>query len=282
MQSSEGASLAGKVALVTGATRGIGRAIAATLARRGAHVAVVGRDGKRAHILVAEIERAGGRAVVVTADLAIPEQAVGVVARVNERLGRVDIVVNNAAYVGNLTPLLDLALDEWSTVLSTNLTAGFLISQAAARAMIAQRSGGSIVNLLAIQEHLPIAGYGAYIASKGGLAALTRALAVELGPHGIRANGLVVGSVYSESVRAVLPAQLAASDDLEVVPPLLDASAATLVGRMGRPSDVAALVAFVVSEEASFLTGALIQADGGRSLSRKPDPLIPRSVGAEA
>ena len=269
------APLANKAAVVTGATRGIGTTIATHLSDLGAAVAIVGRDRARGEVLAGRLRAAGRRAECVPADLSKPAEARRVVEDTLAALGRIDILVNNAASHGRLTRVLDVSLDEWSDVIGTNLTGTFLVSQAAARAMVAQ-GGGAIVNLLAIQSQLPIPGYGPYCVSKGGLDALTRVLAVELAGTGIRVNGIVVGSVYSESVRAVLPPELAASDDLEAVPALLDERAATLIGRMGRPSDIARVVAFLASDDAAYLTGALIAADGGRLLSRKPDPLIPR------
>ncbi len=269
------APLANKAAVVTGATRGIGTTIATHLSDLGAAVAIVGRDRARGEVLAGRLRAAGRRAEFVPADLSKPAEARRVVEDTLAALGRIDILVNNAASHGRLTRVLDVGLDEWSDVIGTNLTGTFLVSQAAARAMVAQ-GGGAIVNLLAIQSQLPIPGYGPYCVSKGGLDALTRVLAVELAGTGIRVNGIVVGSVYSESVRAVLPPELAASDDLEAVPALLDERAATLIGRMGRPSDIARVVAFLASDDAAYLTGALIAADGGRLLSRKPDPLIPR------
>ena len=268
--------LHGRAVLVTGGTRGIGRTIARHLAARGAAVAVLARDAERGRQLVEEIERSGGTAAFVAVDLSARGTVQAAVARAADELGRVDVLVNNAATVGTLKPALELTLEEWVQPIDTNLTGTFLASQAAAHRMLAQGTGGAIVNLLAIQSTLPIQGYTAYCASKGGLEALTRALAVELGPRGIRVNGLVVGSVYSDSVREILPPELAASEDLEQVPSLLDEQAATLVGRMGRPSDIAKVVAFLASDDAAYLAGALVLADGGRVLSRRPDPLIPR------
>jgi NAD(P)-dependent dehydrogenase (short-subunit alcohol dehydrogenase family) len=279
MLSSGSGAFVGKAALVTGGTRGIGRAIAAHLAAQGGAVAVVGRDSGAGEAVVRQLRERGGEAAFVRADLSSHAEAAAVVDRAVGELGRLDVLVNNAAAVGRHNSLLEMGLDEWAGVLDTNLTATFLVSQAAARAMVGRGAGGAIVNLLAIQSRLPIRGYGAYCASKGGLDALTRALALELAADRIRVNGVVVGSVYSESVRAVLPEELAASDDLEQVPPALDASAATLVGRMGRPSDVARMVAYLASEEASYLTGSLVVVDGGRLLNRAPDPLIPTGRG---
>jgi NAD(P)-dependent dehydrogenase (short-subunit alcohol dehydrogenase family) len=189
-------------------------------------------------------------------------------------MGGLDTLVNNAASHGRLQSIQRLSLEDWDSVLATNLTAPFLLSQAAA-AIMAVNGGGVILNVLAIQSGLPARGYGAYAASKGGLDALTRQLAVELADLHIRVNGVVLGAIYSDSVRAALP-DVATSEDLEAVPPALDAGAPTLLGRMGRPSDVARLVAFLVSDDAAFMTGSLIVADGGRTLNRAPDPLIPR------
>jgi glucose 1-dehydrogenase len=269
------ATFAGRVSLVTGASQGIGKSIAAHLSDLGAAVVIVDRDVDRGDMLARRLRADGRRAEFVPADLSNPAEARRAVDDALALLGRIDILVNNAASHGRLTGVLDMSLDEWSEVIGTNLTGTFFVSQAAARAMIPQ-GGGVIINLLAIQSQLPIPGYGPYCVSKGGLDALTRVLAVELAGTGIRVNGIVVGSVYSESVRAVLPPELAASDDLEVVPSLLDERAATLVGRMGRPSDIARVVTFLASDDAAYLTGTLLAADGGRQLSRRPDPLIPR------
>ncbi len=270
------APLAAKVAVVTGASRGIGKTIATHLSSLGAAVAAVDQDIDRGELLVGRLRSEGRQAVFVHADLSKPADARQAVKHAVASFGRIDILVNNAADHGQQTPAMDMSLDEWSGVINTNLTGTFLMSQGSARVMIAQGSGGVIINLLAIQSQLPIPGYGPYCVSKGGLDALTRVLAVELAAAGIRVNGIVVGSVYTESVRAVLPPELTASDDLEMVPPLLDKSAATLVGRMGRPSDIARVVAFLASDDAAYLTGALITADGGRLLNRRPDPFVSR------
>jgi NAD(P)-dependent dehydrogenase (short-subunit alcohol dehydrogenase family) len=273
---SAGWNLEGRRILVTGATRGIGSTIALDLARRGASVVGVGRNvqerARTGH--QAGDEPVRGSLDLIGADLSRPAEAASVVTRAVATLGGLDVLVNNAASHGRLQPILSLSLEDWDSVLATNLTAPFLLSQAAAGVM-AESAGGVILNILAIQSSLPARGYGPYAASKGGLDALTRQLAVELADFHIRVNGLVLGAVYSDSVRAALP-EIATSEDLEAVPQALDAGAPTLVGRMGRPSDVAGLVAFLVSDDASFLTGSLVVADGGRSLNRAPDPLIPR------
>ncbi len=271
--SETGLPLAGRRIIVTGATRGIVRTVAIHRAGLGARVIGVGRDVERGRTLAEETADHAGSLGFLVADLGDAHDAARIVERSLDVLGGVDAVVNNAASHGRLQPIVALPLEEWQSVLATNLTAPFLVCQAAAPVM-AQTGGGAIVNVLAIQARLPARGYGAYAASKGGLEALTRVLAVELAQSHIRVNGLVLGAVYSDSVRAVLP-DVATSEDLEMVPPVLDEGAPTLVGRMGRPSDVAKLVAFLVSDDAAFVTGSLIVADGGRMLSRGPDPLIP-------
>ena len=263
----------GRAVLVTGGTRGIGRAIAEHLGGLGAAVTITGRDRARGEAVVERLRAGGGQAWFVAADMADAAAVPRAVQEAARNMGGLDVLVNNAAYVGEHSTLLDTPLDEWRTVIDTNLTGTFLASQAAARAMVAANEPGAIVNVLAIQSQLPIGGYGAYVASKGGLDALTRVLALELARHRIRVNGVVVGSVYTEGTREAVGGGQPA--DPEGVPAALDAAAATLVGRMGRPSEIARAVAFLASDEAAFLTGSLLLADGGRILNRAPDPLIP-------
>ena len=208
-------------------------------------------------------------------DLADPTKVSGVVKASVEALGRVDMLVNNAATLGPLKAALDLELADWRSVMDTNLTGTFLLSQATARQMIAQGSGGAIVNMLTIQTEVPLPNYSAYVASKGGLASLTRALAIELSPHGIRVNGVAAGSVYTPTVHEARGGKAAEFDERrpDAISDELDKTAATVVGRFGRPSDIARVVAFLASKDASFVAGEIIRADGGRILSRKPDPI---------
>lgn len=264
--------LSGKVAIVTGGARGIGRGIATYLATLGVAIVVADRIVEGGTAVAQEIQRDGGKAQFVEMDLERPEDAVRTVQVAVKQFGHLDILVNNAAVEGELHPLTDLSLSEWEQVIRTNLTGTFLLSQAAVRQMLAQGAGGAVINILAIQIYSPLPGFTAYSASKGGLLALTRAMAVELASKGIRVNGILVGSVYTESVRAELQLNGSAPLSIDTVPEEVDKAAATLVGRMGRPSDIARVVAFLASEDASYLAGSVITADGGRLLSRKADP----------
>lgn len=263
----------GKIAIVSGGGAGIGQAIASRLSESGAAVIIADRNVMNGETAAKVIESRGGLSSFVEMDLGHFEDAKTTVQTAIERFGRLDILINCAAALGARKPMLEVTEVEWEDVLRTNVTGTFLLTQAAVRQMLSQGEGGAIVNILAIQALMPLPTYGAYATSKGALSSLTRALAVELADEGIRVNGVAVGSIYTQSVRDALKVSVAANPNGTVeVPTEIDSSAATLLGRMGRPDEIANVVAFLVSEEASYLTGAIIPADGGRLLSRKPDP----------
>lgn len=253
---------AGQVAVVTGAAGGIGRGIALRLAAEGATVAVVDRDAERTAAVVDEI---GGTATGMPVDLADAAARAQVVPQVVAQHGRVDVLVNNAATLGARLPLSELDEDDWSTVVDTNLTATAFLCRDAARDML-PRGAGAIVNLTSLQAQLPLPAHLAYVASKGGISALTRALAVELAHTGIRVNAVVPGMIGSPGLADEFADAGAAGGDVHVP---------NLVGRLGTPDEVAGVVAYLASSEAAYVTGALWQVDGGRSLSRMPDPLLP-------
>jgi len=187
--------LSGRVALVTGAGRGIGRAIAVRLAECGARIAVTDIDEKSAAETATLI---GAGASVHTVDLADRHERAALVPAVIAAHGSVDILVNNAVNHGERIRALELDEDDWDRVIATNLTAAAFLSRSAGRDM-ARRGGGSIVNIAAIQAQLPVPSYVAYAASKGGIAALTLSLAAELGSLGVRVNAVVPGVIDTDS-----------------------------------------------------------------------------------
>lgn len=248
------------VALVTGAGSGIGAAIARRLAADGHAVAIADIAADAAAEVAASIRAEGGRAIAVTADVSRGADRQQLVAAVCRELGDVDVLVNNAASHGSRLPFSKVEPEEWDAVIATNLSAAAFLARAVAHAMVA-RGGGSVVNIAAIQADLPLPTYVSYAASKGGLISLTRALAVELSPQGIRVNAVAPGGIESGSTAAAFAAAAAAPGPM------------SLLGRPGRAGDVAAVVSFLCSQDSSFMTGSVLTVDGGRSLLRPADPL---------
>jgi 3-oxoacyl-[acyl-carrier protein] reductase len=242
-------SLHGKFAIVTGAAAGIGRAIAEALAEAGAAVAIA--DVKGAAEAAAAMRGAGRHAVAVAADVAKEEDCARIIAEAAEALGRVDILVNNAG-IAVLRPFLEVPLAEFERVLRVNVTGALLCAQHAARRMIAQGGGGRIVNIASISGQRAGTGRTAYGTSKAALIQLTRQMALELAPHGITANAIAPGPVETDMVRtAHTPEQRAAYGRL--VP----------LGRYGTPQEVAAAAVYLASDEAAYVTGHVLDIDGG-------------------
>jgi 3-oxoacyl-[acyl-carrier protein] reductase len=237
-------SLDGKIALVTGASRGIGKAIAAELARAGASVIVGYRSGSEGAEAVAK--EIGGRAV--QADVANPEDA----KRLIEEAGDLDILVNNAGLTRD-TLLARMSDDDWRAVIDTNLGGAFNTCRAAVRGMMRRRSG-SIVNISSIVGLRGNPGQTNYSASKAGIIGFTKALARELGSRGVRDNVVAPGYVSTRLTDVI-------ADELKE-----QMLAATPLGRFGDPEDIAAAVRFLCSDEASFITGEVLLVDGGLAM----------------
>jgi NAD(P)-dependent dehydrogenase (short-subunit alcohol dehydrogenase family) len=244
--------LANKIALVTGAQQGIGRAIALALAREGADVAVnYLDDAKAARAVVDEIEGLGRRAVAVQADVARRAEVQAMVDGVVRDLGVPEVVVNNAG-VFPRSAFLELTEEEWDLVLGVNLKAGFLTAQAAARAMVRAGRRGAIVNLASSAVRGDPRGVH-YSASKAGVIGLTRAMALALAPHGIRVNAVAPGLTDTAQPRyGNTEAQLA--ERAREVP---------LDGRMARPDEIASVVVFLASEDAGRITGEVVHVNAG-------------------
>ena len=244
----ENADFAGRVAIVTGAWRGLGRAAASRLHERGASVAVNVRDSERAETLAKEI---GERAFAVPGDIAVEAVADGIAQRTLERFGRIDILVNNAALPLS-TRFPDLSLDEWRKAIDVNLTAPFLMTKAVLSAMRAQNYG-RIINISSSGGRMVSTLGGAhYTASKAGLLGLTRAAAKELGKFGITVNAICPGMIDTELTREH------ASDDL-----LERLASSYPVRRLGTALEVADLICFAASESAGYITGASLDINGG-------------------
>jgi 3-oxoacyl-[acyl-carrier protein] reductase len=240
--------LAGRVAIVTGASRGIGRAIAARLAARGAHVVAAAR-GDQTSAVVDDITAAGGSASAARVDVTDRTSVDAMVRGAVERHGRLDILVSNAGIARDQL-LLRMKPEDWDAVLATNLTAAFACAQAVLRQMIKQRAG-RIITISSVVGQTGNPGQANYAASKAGLIGFSKALALEVASRGITVNVVAPGLIDTDMTRA-LTADAQASWTARI--PL---------GRLGRPDDVAGAVCFLASDEAAYITGQVIAVNGG-------------------
>jgi len=245
-------ALRDRVVIVTGGSRGLGRAIAQGFADEGAQVVVVGRDGARAEDAAREMAEAGGKASAHAADVAREAEVASLCATVLDRFGRIDVVVNNAGINPTYKRAEHTSLADWQAVLDVNLTGVFLMCREAGRAMLAQ-GHGAIVNVTSIAGHVGLARTTAYCAAKGGVEMLTRQLAMEWAPKGVRVNA--VAPAYFETD---LTAGLRAHDVLSG-----QVQARTPLGRFGHPDEVVGACLYLASPAASYVTGHSLLVDGG-------------------
>ncbi len=248
--------LSGKVALVTGASRGIGRATAVALAREGADVAAnFVRDAAGAEATAEAVRAVGRRAVAVQADVTQRAQAEAMVARLVESFGRVDILVCNAGVLTR-SPFLELADEEWERVICTNLKGPFVVGQVVARQMVKQGQGGKIINVTSEVAERILPNLSHYCASKGGLRQLTRAMGLELAAYGINVNAVAPGTTETDINRDRLALPEERNWRLSNIP----------AGRFNQPEEVAAAVVFLASPGSETMVGATIAVDGGSTI----------------
>jgi 3-oxoacyl-[acyl-carrier protein] reductase len=243
-------SLSGKVALVTGASQGIGESIARALAAAGAHVVVAARREDKASAVAEAIAAAGGSAEALRLDVADPASVTAAFKTVVEKHGKLDVLVNNAGITDDGL-ILRMSKDSWDRVIATDLTGVFLCAQEAAKAMLKKRVAGRIVNITSVVGLMGNPGQTNYAAAKAGVVGFTKALAREIGSRGITVNAVAPGyiettmtDVLSEEQRKALVGQI-------------------VLGRLGTPDDVAAAVVFLASDAAAYVTGTTLNVSGG-------------------
>jgi len=243
--------LAGRIAIVTGASKGLGKAIALALAADGARIALVSRDAALLDGVAAEIAERGGKAAAFPADITSEDQVRALEQAVAANLGKVNILVNNAG-INIRRPVTEFTLEEWRRVMDTNVTAAFLMC----RSFIPHMSGtgyGRIVNLTSTMSHVSLPHRAAYSASKAALLGMTKAIALELAAERITCNGISPGPFATEMNRALLDSPEASAQFLGSTP----------LGRWGRVEEVGQLAVYLCSDDAAFITGADILIDGG-------------------
>lgn len=241
-----------QVALVTGASRGIGKAIALALAAEGASVVVNYTSSQdAAQALVETIVKAGGKALAIKADVAQHEQVEALVKETLAQLGRIDILVNNAGITRD-TLLLRMKLEDWQAVINLNLTGVFLCTQAVSKSMLKQRSG-KIINIASVAGQMGNPGQANYSAAKAGVIGLTKTLAKEFASRGITVNAVAPGFIETDMTEG-----LKAEEILKIIP----------LGRYGKPEEIAGMVAFLASDPAAnYITGQIFNVDGGMVMS---------------
>ncbi len=245
--------LQGKTALVTGSDSGIGQAIAITFAREGANVVVhYGNDEQGARNTAAQVQQQGRRAEVLQADLADPSNAQTLFRQALERMGRIDILVNNAGTGAKIESSLKQPLEDFIRVINIDLISPWALCHAAAEHMM-EVGWGAIINITSVHEEIPSPGGAAYDAAKAGLRSLTRTLALELAPKGIRVNNIAPGMIATPMTAESLEDPRKAEQSTQRIP----------MGRPGQPQEVANIALLLASDDASYVTGSTYFVDGG-------------------
>jgi glucose 1-dehydrogenase len=245
-----------KVAIITGASSGIGKAIATRFAAEGAHVVVNYRPGSEADSDAAQAEAAsfGTSSIAVAADVSKREDVERMMDETIKAFGRIDIAINNAG-IEIKKPFLEVTDDEWNKVIAVNLFGSYLVSQIAARQMVKQGTGGKLIFISSVHEDIPFPEFTAYCASKGAVRMMMRNLAMELAPYQINVNNIAPGAIATPINQAVLDDPTAMKNAISEVP----------WGRFGRPEEVASVAVFLASDEAEYVTGSTYYVDGGLS-----------------
>jgi glucose 1-dehydrogenase len=245
--------LKNKIALITGSSQGIGRAIAVRFAREGADVVInYNRTAKGAQEALAEVKAAGRRGLIVQADLSKVEDVRRLINQGIEHFGRLDVLVNNAGLETH-APFWEVTEEDYDKVLNVNLKGVFFAAQEFVRHLRTAERRGKIVNISSVHEELPFPNFAAYCASKGGVKMLTRNLAIELGPLGVNVNNIAPGAIET-------PINTKLLNDSQKLGALL---AQIPLGRLGRTGDVASVAVFLASDDADYVTGSTYYVDGG-------------------
>lgn len=247
--------LINKTAIVTGARRGMGRTHALALAKAGAKVVVSDISQEECQLVVDEIKKLGGEAIAVKCDVSKKEEVEAMMAKTVETFGKIDIMVNNAG-ICQFKPFLDLTEEEWDRTIDINLKGYFFCAQAAAIEMAKQKTGGVIVNIASIAMGQVGVGFPAishYCASKGGIVAMTEAMALELAPYGIRVNAIAPGAIDTPMAASVTSDPKILEGTLTRIP----------LKRIGKPEEISSAVLFLASDASSYMTGSVMVIDGG-------------------